>query len=221
MRIADHVRINGEVFAYQDKAPFVPSGQSTLGALECDIASDKLKCHECGEWFAHLGAHVAQAHQMPARAYKSKHGLKRRTPLIAASIKQKLHTSGLTQAANVLAVGARTRISRGCGIRTKKGAQHEKRNLRGSCQAQTLESIERLARYLKRTPVQKEAQEAGINISSAEALFGLKWSEIISSMGLVPIKAGVRRSLLDERMEWPPDYFRVRAEDLKARSSLA
>jgi hypothetical protein len=41
-----YVIICGQVFRYEDKSPFVPSGRSVNGALEYDKSGESIKCHE-------------------------------------------------------------------------------------------------------------------------------------------------------------------------------
>lgn len=191
---APQVLINHQIFLYRDKAPFVPSGKSVLGALEYDAVEDKLKCHECGGWHRHIGAHAVLKHGIFSSDYKKKHGLRVTCSLIGRRVKKALSQAGKRPAnANKLAQSnVRTRLKKGQSARTKTGLDHEKRNIRGSCQAQMKESISRLAAHLGRTPTADEAQTAGINVSSAVKVFRMPWREIILSLGLVPRNAGMR-----------------------------
>ena len=65
-----------------------PDGHGRYGILEEDV--DGLKCHEC-EWVGiHLGLHSAKSHDMPAREYRIKHGLRRSKGLVASPTRKKL-----------------------------------------------------------------------------------------------------------------------------------
>jgi len=219
---APHVLINQKVFLYHDKAPFIPSGFSTMGALEYDVEQDAIRCHECGEFYSHLGAHVAQRHGLLAKEYKRSHGLKVKTPLIGCQLRTRISELGRKCAAQVTTAGRKSRFKKGVGSTVvKQGVQFEKRNERGTCSAQTLESIVRLARHLGRTPSIREMMDTGINITSTEDLFSMRMREIIEGLGLKPNGSGKKVKFNDERMEWPEDYFDVRMDDLKRRSSLA
>ena len=91
-----HVLIRGHVFKWEEKEPFVQSGVSVAGAVEYDFANDKLRCHECGEWFLNLGSHIAQYHQMKTEEYRLKHGLnlyKNRTALVSLAMSKALSKS--------------------------------------------------------------------------------------------------------------------------------
>lgn len=46
----------------------------------------KLKCLQCGKYFAHLGSHVSHGHGATAREYKEEHGLPYSMPLISDTI---------------------------------------------------------------------------------------------------------------------------------------
>lgn len=80
------VIIRGHVFDYAEKAPFVTSGKSVLGALEYNPETETVKCHECGEWFSSIGKHCFHIHEIPAVDYKVKHGLQQITPLDCPAI---------------------------------------------------------------------------------------------------------------------------------------
>lgn len=94
MTQAEHVLIRGKVLLYKQKAPFVSSGVSIKGAIEYDPVEDKLRCHECGDWFKNLGLHAARAHGLPARAYKPKHGLRQGTALLNEKLRAECIAKG-------------------------------------------------------------------------------------------------------------------------------
>jgi hypothetical protein len=75
-----HIIISGTMFPWAEKAPYVRSGESVLGAVEYDAKTDRIKCHECGEWEAHVGIHL-KAHGDNAKAYRLRHGLNIGSPL--------------------------------------------------------------------------------------------------------------------------------------------
>jgi hypothetical protein len=80
-----HVIIRGQVYRWEEKAPYTQSGESILGALEYDRKADKVKCHECGKWLTSLGPHVAIGHRETGlRNYKLTHGLIANVSLNAA-----------------------------------------------------------------------------------------------------------------------------------------
>lgn len=86
-----HVLIRGHKFTYAEKSPFVRSGESLLGAIEYDEATDQTKCHECGEFFRGMGNHV-KAHGISRFEYNTKHGLRVRSPLSGLSVRQRHRT---------------------------------------------------------------------------------------------------------------------------------
>jgi len=71
---ATHVIIGGESLFYDAKAPYERSGMSIKGALEHDAENDLVRCHECGEFFRHLGHHV-RADGLNGAEYKIRNGL--------------------------------------------------------------------------------------------------------------------------------------------------
>ena len=83
-----HIIIAGTMFPWAEKAPYVRSGESVLGAVEYDEKADEIKCHECGRWFRALSPHLRdratrdrkgrirpRPHAMSPKVYKVKHGL--------------------------------------------------------------------------------------------------------------------------------------------------
>jgi hypothetical protein len=90
MNTKRYVILLGHVFNYEDKAPFVQSGQSIRGAIEYDKDNDKLKCHECGEWFDAIWSHSFQAHGIHSREYKVKHGLAQSASLVSQSARDNM-----------------------------------------------------------------------------------------------------------------------------------
>lgn len=61
-----------------------PSGHGRYGVLDGD--DERIMCHECGQYYRSLGAHVSRAHDMTAAEYKDDHGLPRGTPLVAPAL---------------------------------------------------------------------------------------------------------------------------------------
>lgn len=58
-----------------------PDGYGRYGSI--DVVHDLLLCHECGRSFAHLGLHAWRGHGVSADDYRERHGLPRRTGLVA------------------------------------------------------------------------------------------------------------------------------------------
>ncbi len=56
-----------------------PSGHGRYGIV--DRTEDAALCHECGQWFESVGAHLRRGHGMTAAEYRARHGLKRTEPL--------------------------------------------------------------------------------------------------------------------------------------------
>jgi hypothetical protein len=71
-----------------------PDGFGRFGYLDGD---DVLLCHECGRWYAGLGAHVYGAHGMTADEYRSAHGLARGAALSGAAVRAKMSAVSIAQ----------------------------------------------------------------------------------------------------------------------------
>ena len=183
------VRINGKTLLYKQKAPFVASGMSIQGGIEYDAEEDKLRCHECGEWFKSLGPHIWQAHGISGRDYKSKHALMMGSSLVNENMR--LIASRTMAAMNSADPEAcRKRISnllnRGRGSRVHR-LRAELRNERRTCPAQLLADIRKLASKLGHTPSQTELSQAKMSGRSACLALNVKTiGAVVSLAGLVP-----------------------------------
>lgn len=69
-----------------------PSGFGRYGYLDGDDST--IMCHECGQLFSSLGAHLSSQHGLTAREYKVRHGL----PLGKGLISPALHRSQSSKA---------------------------------------------------------------------------------------------------------------------------
>lgn len=68
-----------------------PDGFGTYGVMARD--EHAALCHECGGWFASVGAHLGPAHAMTAVEYRRRHGLMRTQPLTSRSLSRELAKS--------------------------------------------------------------------------------------------------------------------------------
>lgn len=177
------VIIDGHIFDYSEKAPFVAAGLSVAGAIEYDQDSDRLKCHACGAWFSSVGTHC-RVHGFSAAAYKLEFGLTLRTSLESLSIR----TRKSQFAATPEHVDSLRKMLKDNPRRTPRGAQRQnmgKRNLRGRCQAQTLYKIARLSAELDRNPTYTEMRANGLDPAAIVRDFGKRpMKEIFAMAGV-------------------------------------
>lgn len=75
---------------YKAREPFmeVKRGYGYQGVVMYDDAEDKVQCHICGAWFAHLGHHVSVTHDESAEDYKIEYGLSLGAALCSKSISE-------------------------------------------------------------------------------------------------------------------------------------
>jgi hypothetical protein len=216
---ASHVLIRGQVFTYAEKAPFVASGQSVMGAIEFDQEADTCRCHECGEFIRGLGNHIKR-HGLQRQTYNLRHGLRRNgrlgSPTIAA--KHRLRVVGNNNKAIRMAIAA-IRVKRPTMPKFVHSA--ETANLNARCQAQLIFQVQMLALRVGHSPTHPELRAAGISASAIRHRFG-GIPELCGMAGLQPNMGGDRRGSplprdfpnkeeirkkFDERMPWPEDYF--------------
>lgn len=223
---ATHVIIRGQVFTYAEKAPFVPAGESVLGALECDEFTGHVKCHECGTWIGGLGNHI-KAHGLKRREYNLRFGLRERAPLSSMAIREK-HRSLATRAhrkgGNLHCVQPELNVAAIIAANKRRnGPSGELNNEHAKCLAQCLFRLQTMAAELGHTPTDAERSKVGIGSSVLIARFGsvdraMRIAGLIpnreGNMSVNPIPEGFPskdeiRKKWDAPMPWPKDYFEV------------
>lgn len=179
--VADTVLLHGMPFRAKDKAPFIRSGKSVLGAIEYDALSKTVKCHECGAWHGWLPTHILHMHGLSAREYRQAHGLCGDNPLCAPEKSmqlRKIYTRTRRHGKiGPLRRGAADRVSAlGVASRLQKkifpSLSQETRNLRRVCPAQLLARLQELAQRLGHTPTGEELHAHGILRQTLMATFG-------------------------------------------------
>lgn len=210
------VIIRGKVFLYKQKAPFVPSGKSVLGALEYDQDRDKVRCHECGRWFRSVAQHIFSAHGISADGYKSAHGLQRNTALVCER----------TRSAHIKNAAKSENLSRGgfqadavLARKSKRSVRSmERRNLSGTCPAQLLQKIVQVAHRIGRTPSISELSSYGVSAASALRLFRVSSvGDVMALAGLQPNATGRECYSREVLIEMLRDHW-VEFKRLPARS---
>lgn len=188
-----HVIINGQVFLYRQKAPFVPSGKSVLGALEYDPDADKVRCHECGRWFKNLGKHANMTHNLKGPEYKKKHGLRKKTALVSEDQRTARIQMGRERVPLLHASqnAARRAASRERLLVHPLPRKHtpERRNLTDTCQAQMLAKVRSIAEIVGHTPSVRELRQHGVSPSSLCTTFNMSTCNlggVMSLLGLQP-----------------------------------
>lgn len=196
-----YVRINGEIFLYELKAPFVSSGCSISGGIEYRKYDDTLKCHECGDWYKNLGLHSRNSHGLTAEQYKQKHGMRRKTSLVCERMREvciknmvSLNAanggSPVNQDPQLRERANNALVAAGRGARRSK-LTDETRNSKMLCQAQVMARVKDLADSLGRTPSVADLREADLSVS--QVMFSLGCSTATDAMamcGLVPNRKG-------------------------------
>jgi hypothetical protein len=189
--IARYILLHGAMFRARDKAPFIKSGESVLGALEYDPKDDLVKCHECGEWHNGLFQHVSSLHGESSLDYKERHGLAMGTALCglrySKACSARVRKTGVK---NRMRLGARKMGQRSVkalarGTYKVGGRSVETLNLRRHCALQLIERIKELASELSRTPSFREMRRAGIPIKSLITLHG-SVSAAVRKANLIP-----------------------------------
>lgn len=202
---AQHVIIGGSIMLYKEKSPYVPSGLSIAGALEYRKSDDKIKCHECGNWFYSMGAHLVKVHGMTAREYKTKHGLRVKSSLCGERMR-KVAIRNIT-ALNFARGGTPLTLCREARAHAteslKKAAFHTKtvemRNTEGSCQAQIMSKFKTLAAELGRTPSVKDLERNDLNVGK------VKYSLNVATLEQAALLCGLQPNQKKQRGDvlWP------------------
>jgi hypothetical protein len=192
------VIMQGEVWLYEAKAPYETSGESLRGAIEYDTSSDRMKCHECGEFFRDLGSHIRK-HDIKAPDYKFKHGLKSSTALVSDEKRIMLSNASRARMAAEDASGKMRSLALAKrptpeelrrGQATRIAGIAERRNVTGGCREQILSKILALSETLGRTPMTIDLPANDISIWDLRYHFG-SISSAMSIAGLLPNRQGM------------------------------
>lgn len=194
---AQKVILDNTVFPASEKWAFgfVASGVSIRGAIECSENEGEIRCHDCGEWFAALGNHIAKGgrfikeHSASVVEYKMRHSLKRGISLSAPQRRRKfalnlnpeLRNNGISKTVREAAKSV-TRSSE------SGGASQEIANLRFACMAQLTVRINAMAIGIGHTPTRRELMagdgKGRIHASTIRWAFNMTVREALRSIGL-------------------------------------
>jgi hypothetical protein len=217
---ASHVIIRGHVFTYDEKAPFVESGMSVLGALEFDEATDQTKCHECGEWQTALPWHIQKAHTMTSDGYRSEHGLSKHAGLSGMGRRKLASANAERQRMTGIGIGDRRRGTHRAAWLPVPAYKHsvEVQNGDSRCAAQLLYKIMICASSVGHTPTKRELAAVGVTQSTLIQRFGsvaaaMDKAGLQSNSGTIsPLPRNYPgeeeiRAKWDAPMPWPKEYF--------------
>lgn len=198
------VLICGSIFRYEDKAPYVESGKSILGALEVDESEKWVRCHECGYWCAHLGQHVVRSHRILIQQYKTKHGLRKSTRMAAPAIPKFAGGSKFGDERRPLGFRISSETTAKATV-SRRASNPEIQNLHNRCVAQIKFRVQELAAKLGRAPLVAELKAEGLHFHYLATYLNAKsLDEILASCGLEgaerkeqhPITSNVKRRLI-------------------------
>ncbi|MGA7366458.1 MAG: hypothetical protein WBX04_15135, partial [Candidatus Sulfotelmatobacter sp.] len=187
-----HIIIAGTMFPWAEKAPYVRSGESVLGAIEYDEKADQIKCHGCGNWYESIAYHVDPAHGQSARMYRVVHGITTKTSLMIPRLALDAARRGLermtgtvlpaySETVRAKALESARRVVAGHPVLNRRRLS-EQANLHARCRAQLVARIQTLYRQLDRPLYRKDLKTAGICPETAESVFGTKLSQVFAEL---------------------------------------
>lgn len=149
---------SGFVKLYNYKEPFMEfeEGYGFQGVLLYDGKTDKIQCHFCGDWFNYLPHHLHREHNMTAKIYKEKVGLRQSSALISESARTNMLQAGLDKRKqNLIKGGKKTEQEKKKISETLKKCPLETKNQFGTCPLQLIDRLKKLAEKLGHTPESK------------------------------------------------------------------
>lgn len=213
-----YVLFRGEVFRWEEKSPYSPSGRSILGGFEYAIETGRIRCHECGEWFRSIAVHAPRKHNLSLALYRDRHqvgcrGLtspetKRARPRPGGDIAAWWRSLTVEQKQaheQARLAGVRARSERPGRLRWKPG-HAERRNLKGLCPAQVLAAIRTKAAILGHCPGNRDVPSTVCD--QATAHFG-SWTEACRQAEMTPKRQGwqSRAVTTEEALESLRDFY--------------
>jgi hypothetical protein len=213
-RREEQVLIRGKCFLYRQKAPFIPSGVSIYAALEYNEDTDKVRCHECGQWYLRLGKHVAAKHMKP-KEYKDAHGLRRKAAL--CGLRESHRASLVSVREDVKKTLIKTAQIRLLGSRAGSAAQTDRlqyvekyaelRNERGLCHAQIIDRLRAMVHRFSRAPTLREIRASGMCPGSILLKFNAPNMSAVFSLLDLPLSAGNRKYSSPILIELLRDFY--------------
>jgi hypothetical protein len=176
------------------KEPIAESGKSLKGALQYDPETDKIKCHECGDWFVNYGGHAKNSHfpHVSARRYKKKHGFKASTPLLGMRLRSFQKKQALdNNCARTLRPTPVGHARYGSGKRGPRTI--EDLNDTDDCPLQIPYRIKKIAEQKGRTPTEAEMRASGMSIAAIHQIYR-SINRAVAKAGLGRHKGGITKS---------------------------
>lgn len=151
---------SGFVTLYRYKEPFMryTQGYGYLGALLFDGKTQKIQCHECGDWFYYLPDHLHREHNMRASEYKERVGLRQTSALISEVTRNKLVASGTERFKNLRPGKKKTQKEKDKIRKTMQKVTMEAKNERGTCPEQLIDRLLKLHDKYGRMPTEIEGK---------------------------------------------------------------
>ena len=190
-----YVMLAGQIYRWEEKAPFTKSGRSLWGAFEVDLSSGKTKCHECGEWYQKLGTHVRRSHDISQ--YRETHNLRKRTLGINHGYQSDAPKHIFTDVDRQKARQALVAHRQSAILHHSTG---EFRNVNGTCIAQMQTQIGAFIGTHGRLPASHELPAVA---TQAKRQYG-SWNRFLVSIGHDPVRT-YRQD--DELLESLRDFY--------------
>lgn len=183
---------------YKEPLRKVEQGHGYYGAIQITLDRGRIQCHECGELFANLSAHVRQKHKITAPEYREKFQLAHGTALV--SEKERARMKEMTvkflesmtpeekeeYKQNAILRGREAQKPR---KKTQPKDRLETKNKRGTCPDQLLERGRQLAKKIGRTPTLADLIEDSKGSQRWKHVilttFGT-WNKYVKMLGLKP-----------------------------------
>lgn len=190
---------------YKEPLRAVAGGFGYYGTVTYDESQCFTQCHDCGNFYRHLGRHVVQAHEITSDEYKEKYGLEKKNSLLATNTRTNHLEKWMSMTdAERKVVTDRLRDQ----AANRSGKRFERRlewhNQRGTCPDQIIDKILKLQKESGRTPTQRGfSAKYGVKFRKAADVHFGTWREACVQAGLTPNERyrGKRRYSDDQLLE--------------------
>ncbi len=200
-------------YGYKEPLRKFDGGHGYMGVLSYSKTNDKVQCHLCGLLFKSLNnGHLGKVHNITARQYKDKVGLKPSASLVGEGTRKKLMDRGYNP--NHMEELRKVHEKRRAIIKkTGKDPQShpkmslEKKNERGTCPDQLLDKISNTIKSFGRVPTQEEFLKFhnGKFLGSIRKTYGT-WTNALLYLGKRPNRVIYSKEDLLEAMR---NFYRV------------
>jgi hypothetical protein len=202
---------------YKEPMQKVGGGFGYYGAITETNDGRQIQCHQCGYFFANIGAHVTRKHGLNVKEYKATYGLRLTegllSPVQRSEAQARYNKTNRKSPEDYAAMSAKGQV-----VLKKKGYQPggntwapQTRNEKGMCREQTIAKVKHVAALGNGAPTYNlfVAEYGHGQMDTIRHWFG-SWAEAVKAAGFTSFhenKAKARAELKEQTLENMAEFY--------------